>query len=252
MSKFINTRLLFLIIIAVLIVFGLVWVMNSNRAIAPENGVVQNREVDTSDQNTDEKEKPHSSSANVLAEAENIANDSIFVTVTQGDTLWSLAEQYLGDGSRWEEIYVFNRDNLKSTWLTPNQTLEIIDCRKFTSHSSPEVQLLSPVGCEIWKRGSTYEISWIQKSILGATKAHLFCYEEDRSGNVVYRGAIEYHLPSLSSDPNRPNTYKWDIPTSQSFSCPVTGKKFMVNVVLANDNDERLGSATSGPLTILP
>jgi hypothetical protein len=234
--------ILFLVIVPVLVIIGFVFVLTTNQAIAPQNDITQK-----------ENSNPSSTkSINMSAKSDDTASGSILITVTQGDTLWSLAEQYLGDGSRWEEIYAFNIDNLESTWLSPNQTLEIIDCSKFVSHNTSEVQLLNPVGCEIWKRGTTYKISWIQKNIPGATKAHLFCYEENESGDVVYRGAVDYSLPSSSSDPNKPNTYKWDIPTSKTHSCPATGKKFMVEVAIANDHDERLGSARSGPLTILP
>ena len=41
-----------LIIIAVLVVIGLVWAFNTNKAVTPENGVVQNGEIDTSDWQT--------------------------------------------------------------------------------------------------------------------------------------------------------------------------------------------------------
>lgn len=37
-------------------------------------------------------------------------DSGITVTVQRGDTLWSLAEQYLGDGDRWAEIASANRD----------------------------------------------------------------------------------------------------------------------------------------------
>jgi nucleoid-associated protein YgaU len=31
------------------------------------------------------------------------------VTVQAGDTLWGLAEEHLGNGDRWPEIYALNR-----------------------------------------------------------------------------------------------------------------------------------------------
>lgn len=41
-----------LVILVALVVVGAVWAFNTNRAVAPENGVVQNGEVDTSDWQT--------------------------------------------------------------------------------------------------------------------------------------------------------------------------------------------------------
>lgn len=41
--------------------------------------------------------------------------------VQANDTLWSIAERYLGDGSRWDEIYAAN--GLSSTTIHPGQVL---------------------------------------------------------------------------------------------------------------------------------
>lgn len=35
-------------------------------------------------------------------------------TVQKGDTLWGIAKRYLGDGSRWSEIYELNRDKVSN------------------------------------------------------------------------------------------------------------------------------------------
>ena len=35
-------------------------------------------------------------------------------TVVFGDCLWNIAKRYLGDGSRWGEIYELNRDQIAS------------------------------------------------------------------------------------------------------------------------------------------
>jgi nucleoid-associated protein YgaU len=34
--------------------------------------------------------------------------------VVEGESLWKLAEQYLNDGTRWQEIYVLNRENISN------------------------------------------------------------------------------------------------------------------------------------------
>ena len=38
--------------------------------------------------------------------------DRVYV-VTGGDNLWSIAEEELGDGARWEEVYELNADAIK-------------------------------------------------------------------------------------------------------------------------------------------
>ena len=44
-------------------------------------------------------------------------------TVVKGDSLWSIAQKLLGDGTKWERIKTIN--NLSSTVIYPNQTLKI-------------------------------------------------------------------------------------------------------------------------------
>ena len=48
------------------------------------------------------------------------------VTVKPGDTLWGIAQQKLGDGSRWREIYELNKDKIEDPDLIyPGQEFEI-------------------------------------------------------------------------------------------------------------------------------
>ena len=44
-------------------------------------------------------------------------------TVVKGDSLWSIAQKLLGDGTKWQQIQ--NINNLTSTIIYPNQTLKI-------------------------------------------------------------------------------------------------------------------------------
>lgn len=44
-------------------------------------------------------------------------------TVVKGDSLWSIAQKLLGDGTKWQQIKILN--NLTSTIIYPNQTLKI-------------------------------------------------------------------------------------------------------------------------------
>lgn len=47
-------------------------------------------------------------------------------TVESGDCLWNIAKQYLGDGSRYTEIYDLNRDKIKNpNFIYPGQVLTL-------------------------------------------------------------------------------------------------------------------------------
>ena len=58
-------------------------------------------------------------------------------TIKSGDNLWTLAQQYMGDGSRWHEIYEANKEALDQaaadmghnsndgTWIFPGTTINI-------------------------------------------------------------------------------------------------------------------------------
>lgn len=55
----------------------------------------------------------------------------ISYTVQKGDSMWKIATEYLGSGSRYKEIVEFN--NLSSSVLKVGQVLKIaIDCEKYT------------------------------------------------------------------------------------------------------------------------
>ena len=48
------------------------------------------------------------------------------VTVKSGDTLWGIAQQKLGDGSRWQEIYDLNKDKISNPDLIyPGQEFQM-------------------------------------------------------------------------------------------------------------------------------
>jgi nucleoid-associated protein YgaU len=47
-------------------------------------------------------------------------------TVVAGDSLWKIAKNELGDGSKWEKIYEANKDRIKNPdVIHPGQTLVI-------------------------------------------------------------------------------------------------------------------------------
>ncbi|WP_435200913.1 LysM peptidoglycan-binding domain-containing protein [Janibacter sp. GS2] len=48
--------------------------------------------------------------------------------VARGETLWSIAEQYLGDGARYTEIVDLNQGTIPSShWISPGQLLQLPD-----------------------------------------------------------------------------------------------------------------------------
>ena len=76
-------------------------------------------------------------------------------TVKKGDTLWKLAQQYLGDGSRYPEIMEMNA--LSGTTLYPGMQLKIPG--KTQTPSTPEATYRSHTvkkGDTLWKIAKTY------------------------------------------------------------------------------------------------
>ena len=52
-------------------------------------------------------------------------NEDGTYTVQGGDTLWAIAESFLGDGNRWREVYDANADTIgdKPDVIQPDQVL---------------------------------------------------------------------------------------------------------------------------------
>ncbi|KKQ97399.1 MAG: Cell wall/surface repeat protein [Candidatus Woesebacteria bacterium GW2011_GWB1_39_12] len=119
---------------------------------------------------------------------------------------------------------------------------------------TPDVaRILSPSGGETWRRGETHTISWIRGSgNTNASSASLFCYTTDANGNPQYVGAIEYNLPTSSTNPSTPNTYSWQIPTSGAFSCPSSNPPTIIEMGLFDTGGNNIATARSGVLTIYP
>ena len=66
--------------------------------------------------------------------------------VVQGETLWSIAEQHLGDGTRYTEILDLNQGTIPSShWISPGQVLQLPD-ESGSAKGAPGAEVTAEVG----------------------------------------------------------------------------------------------------------
>lgn len=83
-------------------------------------------EEKTKSQNTGVREKTYQKEVVTYETVTETIMQSVTHKVVYGDTLWDLSAKYLGDATRWPEIYQLNKDKIKDPhWIYPGQVFTI-------------------------------------------------------------------------------------------------------------------------------
>jgi nucleoid-associated protein YgaU len=101
------------------------------------------------------------------------------ITVQVGDSLWTLAQKNLGNGSRWHELVAVNPAISNPNHILAGTTLAL------PANDTPSVKSNVPATKHVVKKGDT-----------------LWAIAQSRLGNALYWSCIAQANPTLK-DPNR-------------------------------------------------
>lgn len=154
-------------------------------------------EIDVDNMNTDNNRytTPTQSTSSTITSSRSSGSSVSNYTVKSGDTLWDIAAAYLGDGSKWREIYELNKDTVFSPdVIYPGQNLKLPKYASGTTGvKNDQLAWIDELGEELVMHASGGKLTFLSKG--SAVIPH------DISENLMTLGSID---PQDMLDRNRP------------------------------------------------